>query len=283
MFKQGAFVNILTADSAQWTRQFKAIEKFPALDHIELWIEHIPTNRELKIIKDLFRGIQLIIHGPFIHTSLVSDLPEVVSLTERRFQQTVEFASSVSAKVVTFHAGSYPLFFTKDAVLEMLADRFERFSDLVDPFATLENMPIKSSGTVREPIGSLSDCEAILKFLPKLRLTLDIGHCLQNGDDFVSFIRRHHNRIENIHLHDGVRNGKAHMGLGNGALDLNKFLEVLVAVGFHKHVGIETISPEDTSSSWDTLCGAEQVKGIRDCGCRPGAIQHRANRPATHF
>lgn len=273
MFKQGAFVNILTGQSTQWVQQFRAIEKFPSLDHIELWVEHIPRGHELKIIRDVFRGVHLIVHGPFIHTSLVSDLPDVVRITERRFDETIEFASAISAKIVTFHAGSYPLFLSKDEVLETLASRFERFSELQNPVATLENMPIKSDGTVREPIGSLSDCEMIIKLLPKLKLTLDIGHCLQNGDDFVSFIRLHHAKIENIHLHDGLAQGKAHLGLGKGSLDLDSFLKVLMAVSFSKHVGIETIRPEDTRSSWELLCRAEVSRGLRNIGCMPGNVE----------
>jgi sugar phosphate isomerase/epimerase len=269
MFKQGAFVNLLTADSRQWSKQLKQIEKLPSLDHIELWMEHIPKNREINEIKDLFRGIELIIHGPFIHASLVSHLPEVVKLTERRFDETVEFASAIAARVITFHAGSYPLFLEKHEVLERLAHRFERFSGITDPVMTLENMPVKSYGTMREPIGILADCESMLKLLPNLRFTLDIGHCIQNEDDFVPFIQKHVSRIENIHLHDGIPRGKAHMGIGNGSLNLERFLEALVAVNFEKHVGIETISFEDTSSSWDALCKAEHLKGIRDCDCYP--------------
>jgi L-ribulose-5-phosphate 3-epimerase len=269
MFKQGAFVNLLTDDSQQWTKQLKQIEKLPSLDHIELWIEHIPKNRELNEIKAAFSGIDLIIHGPFIHASLVSHLPDVVKLTKQRFDETVEFASAIEARVITFHAGSYPLFLEKNDVMERLAEGFERFTKIGDPVTTLENMPVKSYGTMREPIGILADCESILQLLPNLRFTLDIGHCIQNQDDFVPFIQRHVSRIENIHLHDGLPRGKAHMGIGNGSLDLERFLDVLVAVNYSKHVGIETISFEDTSSSWDSLCRAEHLRGLRDCGCYP--------------
>src|SRR5437660_8360724 len=160
----------------------------------------------------------------------------------------------------------------------MLAQKFEAFTQMGDPVTTLENMPVKSHGTMREPIGNLADCESILKLLPKLRFTLDIGHCLQNEDDFVPFIQKYVSRIENIHLHDGIPRGKAHLGLGKGSLDLERFLEVLAAVNFVKHVGIETISFDDTASSWDSLCRAEELKGIRDCGCfsRPNALSGRS-------
>lgn len=120
---------------------------------------------------------------------------------------------------------------------------------------------------MREPIGKLADFEAMIRLLPSLRFTLDIGHCLQNEDDFNPFIKNHASRIENIHLHDGIPRGKAHLGLGNGCLDLGRFLDVLATVGFNKYVGIETITPEDTQASWESLCKEGYCKGVRNPGC----------------
>src|SRR5437762_7453774 len=82
VFKQGAFVNVLTANVADWRKALKRIEHFPGLEHVELWLEHIPKGNELREFRSIFRGVCLIIHGPFIHTSLVSHLPELVALTE---------------------------------------------------------------------------------------------------------------------------------------------------------------------------------------------------------
>jgi sugar phosphate isomerase/epimerase len=269
MFKQGVFVNILTPDSMQWKDTLRNLERFPSLDHVELWLEHIPKGNELGEIRSIFRNVEVIVHGPFIHTSLVSHIPEVVAITQRRFEEAVEFASKVQARLVTFHAGPYPLFENKDDVLEKLAHRFERFSEMTDPIATLENMPVKPYGTIREPIGKLCDYEPILELLPRTRFTLDIGHCLQNEDDFVPFIKRYSSRIENIHLHDGIPRGKGHLRLGEGHLDLGRFLDALLNVGFKGNVGMETISFDDTLSSWETLCKAEMLRGIRDCSHCP--------------
>jgi sugar phosphate isomerase/epimerase len=279
MFKQGAFVNVLTSDSEQWKSTLANLDRLPSLDHIELWVERIPKGNELKEIRNAFRGIELIIHGPFIHTSLVSHIPEIVAATRKRFDAAVEFASKVEARVVTFHAGSYPLFESKELVLEKLASRFEAFTRIKDPVVTLENMPIKSYGTTKEPIGRLSDCDEILKLLPNLCFTLDVGHCLQNEDDFASFLKKHASRIENIHLHDGIPRGRGHLRLGTGTLDLSCFLDVLTAVSFDKYVSMETISLDDTRSSWETLCEAESRKGIRDSD---SASQHELASTTRH-
>ena len=158
MFKQGAFVNVLTTNVQHWRDAFSKIQHLPSLDHVELWLEHIPKSNELREFREIFRGTHLIIHGPFIHTSLVSHLPEVVALTERRFEETIEFADKVDAPLVTFHSGSYPLFEPKGDVLDKLATSIRAlFRPQLRPVAALENMPLKSHGTVREPIGHLTD------------------------------------------------------------------------------------------------------------------------------
>src|SRR5712692_5269712 len=157
MFKQGAFVNILTSDSKGWKTTLKNLEQLPLLDHIELWLEYIPKGWELEEISTAFRDIPLIVHGPFLHTSLVSHIPAIAAVTEERFDAALEFASKVEARVVTFHAGTYPSFESKDQALDKLANRFGRFAELRDPVATLENMPVNSSGTTRQAIGHLSD------------------------------------------------------------------------------------------------------------------------------
>jgi sugar phosphate isomerase/epimerase len=278
VFKQGTFVNVLTANVQHWRDAFKKIEHFPSLDHVELWLEHIPKDNELREFREIFRGTHLIIHGPFIHTSLVSHLPEVVALTERRFEETIELADKVDAPLVTFHAGSYPLFEPKADVLDKLAARFERFSALKRPVAALENMPLKSHGTIREPIGHLTDYDDLVKLLPKVRFTLDIGHCLQNEDDFIPFIKKHSSRIENIHLHDGIPRGRGHLRLGAGILNLNPLLDVLASVSYQRHLSLETISLDDTTSSWRTLLQSEAAKGLTDSEPMPA---HHDNKLAT--
>src|SRR5579864_4963057 len=215
MFKQGVFVNILTSDPNLWKTSLNNLDQLPSLDHVELWLEHIPRGNDLREIRRAFRGVKLIVHGPFVHTSLLSHIPQIVDTTETRFDAALEFASKVEARVVTFHAGSYPIFEPRENALDKLACRFHRFAELTDPVVTLENMPVKSHGTVKEPIGQLSDYELLVKLIPSLRLTLDIGHCLQNEDDFVGFLGKHVSRVENIHLHDGIPRGRGHLRLGS--------------------------------------------------------------------
>ena len=118
-------------------------------------------------------------------------------------------------------------------------------------------MPLRG-GTARECLGKLEDLLALESLLPDVRFTLDVGHCLQNGDDFESFLRKRGDRISDIHLHDGICGGKAHLALGDGSLNLPNLLRTLREVSFDGYVGLETISSYDTTRSWRSWSEVEK-------------------------
>jgi sugar phosphate isomerase/epimerase len=144
-------------------------------------------------------------------------------------------------------------------------------------------MPVKGHGTVHEPIGSVSDFEDLVHLLPQLRFTLDVGHCLQNGDDFDLFIRKYSSRIQNIHLHDGIARGNAHLRLGDGSLNLSQLLETLHNIHFDRYVSLETISPEDTLSSWRILRESEASNRLLDEDGTPSLGQLRPISRGVHL
>ena len=92
--------------------------------------------------------------------------------------------------------------------------------------------------------------------MPWLNFTLDIGHVFQEGKDLKSifdFLKKYKNSILDIHLHDAILKGEAHLALGKGDLDFNKFFQTLDSVGYTGYVSLETISREDTEKSWGKI------------------------------
>jgi sugar phosphate isomerase/epimerase len=256
-YRKGAFLNIVTSDRQDWTDAYRRIERFDGRGHVELWMEHIPSTEDIRALRHLLRDTEVIVHGPFIHLSLCTGLSEIAEVSLRRCERAIDASARIDAKVVTFHAGTYEVFEDHRTALERLAHRADRLIRVQTPVVTLENMPVRHSGTMRECLGRVDDLRQFLLLVPETKFTLDIGHCLQNGDDYLGFLREHSDRIKNIHLHDGKRGGRGHLRLGGGELELAKLVETLHDLNFREFVGLETIRDEDTDASWKIWLKAE--------------------------
>jgi sugar phosphate isomerase/epimerase len=74
--------------------------------------------------------------------------------------------------------------------------------------------------------------EKIMSFSPYIGVNLDIGHFTAGGYDAVPFIRRHYDRITNLHLKDRLRNGQggtrgANVRWGDGETPIREVLQLL--------------------------------------------------------
>ena len=132
-YKMGAFLNICTDNPSTWREDLKAIEKLRGVDHLELWVETILTRDSAAILRSMLSGYKLIMHGPFIHLSLVSHVSSVNEWSLRRFNEAVELATQLEAGIVTFHAGTYPVFGESERALQALAERFCAFRKVREP------------------------------------------------------------------------------------------------------------------------------------------------------
>ncbi len=73
--------------------------------------------------------------------------------------------------------------------------------------------------------------EKIMSFSPSIGVNLDIGHFTAAGYDAVTFIRRYHDRITNLHLKDRTRNPISGRGgnvrWGDGETPIREVLQLL--------------------------------------------------------
>lgn len=248
-YSKGAFLHVTTADWRCWEQNLAEIRKVSAPDHLEVWLEYLPTVTEMVDLVSLLRGTKTIVHGPFIHLTIASHLEGIASLSLDRFKRTMEVASAIDAEVVTFHAGTRAFFHNEEQAFELVDKRFAPFAGMRNPTPALENMPFRA-GTTTDLLSSLVALSAFGRRLQGLRFTLDIGHAIQNGEDFLAFIRKECHRIVNIHLHDGRHRGPSHLSIGKGELDLPGTLRTFQASGYSGFVGLETLGLRDTRDSW---------------------------------
>lgn len=99
----------------------------------------------------------------------------------------------------------------------------------------------------------IEDLEKAVNLLPNWGFTLDIGHVLQNQEDWMKWVENHVERIHDIHLHDAFWGGKAHLPLGTADLKCEDFFLFLADKDYDKFVSLEVVGTEETIQSWQYL------------------------------
>ena len=250
----GAFVNVLEFSPQSWTDQLAELRRLDHRGHVEVWLEWMPrTPEHNRLLRDCFAGEVTTVHAPFLDLSLVSRLDEFRHLSIQRVSDVCGLAAELGSRVVTLHAGSYPFFDSRQAALDRLADSYRRIKAPHPSMSiALENMSGRG-GATREIFAHLEESVEILDRIPDIEFTLDIGHAIQNGDDYAGFLAQYGGSVANIHLHDGVHLGSSHLRLGAGELDVAKFVTACVTSGYNGFISLETIGAECTRESWRTL------------------------------
>jgi L-ribulose-5-phosphate 3-epimerase len=252
LWSQGFFVNVVDDDPAPVAEALARSADLDRIGHVEVWLEWIPESpAQVGKLAKILSGLRVVVHAPFVGISLVGPGPELRGASELRLTHACRVARDLGAELVTLHSGA-ALFRTERAEAhDRLAESVVRLRrlDAGGPALTIENMA-RRRGVTYEPVVEPADFAALRSRLPDLRFTLDVGHALQSGIDPGSFIREHGSSIDNIHLHDGVAGGPAHLALGDGDLDLRALAPALD--GYTGFVGIEVFGWDGVVASWAT-------------------------------
>ena len=77
------------------------------------------------------------------------------------------------------------------------------------------------------PVRHPESFETALAMSPRFKVTLDIGHFTAGNQDPVAFIRKHHDRIVNIHVRDRERNNGPNRPFGQGHTPIREVLRLI--------------------------------------------------------
>jgi len=256
MYSKGVFL-YLPWGKKSWGKQINFINSLTGVSHVEIWIEEDLSLSDLKFLKISLKKYKIIIHAPWIHLGLVSPHKEIQNITIKIYLQTLKIADYLEAKLVTFHCGSKTVYLSREMAAEILIQNLKKIKSSYRGKInfSIENVAAKIRGPqVSYP--NLSDLSYLKNKFSLLNLTLDIGHAIEDGNNLKSiliFLKKYKNSILDIHLHDAVFRGKAHLALGKGDLDLVKFLNLLRKINYQGYLSLETISFNDTRFSWRKL------------------------------
>lgn len=249
-FSLGIFLNISNNDRKEIGEKIKFIKTISGLNHIEIWSEADLNQEDIDWLKNELSDYELIIHGPFTALSLVSGHELINQATIEVYKKFIDQAIALNVKLMTVHTGRYPNYYNSSKATEIFNKNFQQLLSYSgnNIILTVENMQIEKGAQNGFP--SLEELNNISKLIPNLNYTLDIGHCLRNGEDFYQFIRQNQNKIKNIHLHNGAKNGKDHYGLQySGDLDLKFFLNFLNEINYQGFLTVEVLTNEDKIES----------------------------------
>jgi len=258
-YSKGVFLDIVSKNKNEWKRQVNFINSLEGVNHVEIWIEEDLTVSELKFLKSLLKKYKILVHGPFIHVSLVSPHKSIREITIKLYLRTLKIAQILGAELVTFHCGTKTKFFPKEEAITLLTQNLKRIHEHYDGKIsfTIENLPPESVGGVQIHYpSSLNDLIYLKKLLPWLKFTVDLGHAFQGKENLYEiskFLKRYRNSILDIHLHDATLGGRAHLSLGEGELKVNIFFQLLKEIRYTGYISLETITRKDTQESWGKI------------------------------
>ena len=98
--------------------------------------------------------------------------------------------------------------------------------------------------------------------LPNLKLALDVGHCLVNGErDLAATVREFADKLGTVSIEDMKRGEHIHLAFGEGDMDTPAILDALEEIGFPGLVCVE-LSRE--SHRADTMI-PQAINYLRTC------------------
>lgn len=258
-YSKGVFLYLLHhRKKKSLIEQINFINSLPNVNHVEVWIEKNLNLSELKTLKSSLRKYEILIHAPWIHLSLISPHPEIREITVKLYLQTLKVADVLKAKLVTFHCGGKTIYDSRETTEKIFIQNFKKIKNHYKGKSafTIENVAAKRRGPQISYPDFPTDLMYLKKKLPWLNFTLDVGHAFEGGKNLnviSRFLKKYKNSVLDIHLHDAILKGEAHLALGKGDLDSNKFFQILNKVGYTGYISLETISNEDTKKSWEKI------------------------------
>ncbi len=156
--------------------------------------------------------------------------PAVAQGYRQAVAETIQLAKEIRANIINMHLNEGAKYTMPDRIVRFYGAYERDYLEQMRVFRDMCEQEIGDSG-IRiciENTNGFTDYQrhalALLLESPVFGLTMDIGHNACAGCVDETLIFDHKNRLHHMHVHD-VRNSKNdHLALGDGELDLQKFI-----------------------------------------------------------
>ena len=249
----GVFFNVFNKNINNWEAQAKYIEDLGNVEHVEVLLEDVSLNsKERFLLKNLLKRYSVIIHAPFMDLTILSPHKEIIEASLSLFQKAMYIGKYLSAEVITIHAERYPNFYTENQAKQQALFHIKRLAESSSFPVAIENLSLGGKTQIPYPAIPKQIIQLSRAFLSNTALTVDTGHLLKDNFDVFEVLRKTKGLVHNIHLHDGKK-GAAHLRLGDGNLNLDKFLALLEELQYKRFVTLEVVGKQEISDSWRIL------------------------------
>jgi sugar phosphate isomerase/epimerase len=204
------------------------------VDYVEIGKEWIPQKDEIRGMRDLLEIYDLKAN---LHVSYPYNLAEA---DDRKWKRNIlgvlgdiGICYDLNVEKAVLHCGWINW---DDASSEMLEEGFERFSeayntilDFADDFGAeigLENQC--SEGFKHYILENHESVDKLNEYVNgEMKFVIDVGHLGRTGSSLDNMMEKIGKNLIGIHIHDYNEQGKDHLPLGTGKLDINKLFGLI--------------------------------------------------------
>ncbi len=170
--------------------------------------------------------------------------------------ETIEIAKILRVPVLNMHLSKGVYFTLPDKKVYLFSEYKDIYLESIKHFINLCESAIKDSPIkiCLENTDGFKDfhLEALTLFMksPVFALTFDIGHdyCIGGRDEIV--ILNYGRKLCHMHMHDANSNGKNHLALGTGEIDLPKYLNLAEKNNCRIVLETKTVDGLKKSAEW---------------------------------
>ncbi len=195
-------------------------------DFVEFFLEEdeaTPESINVAAVNKLLKKYGL---GSIAHTAWYLPIGSPVKQLRRcAVNEIIRYfplAKAIGARHITVHSQWAPHLFSKHEGVLFQVDSLKKLVHAAKKYGL---------GILYEPTDSVKDsvdvAAEIFDNVPGLFLNLDIGHANLHGRKPDVFIRKFHDRIMHVHLHDNNGREDLHLPLGAGIVDVEGSIKLL--------------------------------------------------------